>query len=246
MNQTKFVHLLYNICKLENVISWSEDGTIFSINDINNFSNYILPKFFKHNNYQSFVRQLYMYGFSRNTETIIEPNIKEYYCHKYFIRDRDDLLSKIVRKSTNKRNHNEILNNPSDNDKLLSDVEKLKNNQEYIMEYIPYMKKAKIDPLIKDNSTVMSQFSLIKQNHENISDHFYKMIDVINELNSKIYNIEQIVYDILKDMETLNKNKGERLSEIEKLYCERNNIPLNEDTLSKRNDELLGKYADLM
>ena len=41
-----------------NIISWNEEGDAFAIRDANGFSENILPKFFKHNNYQSFVRQV--------------------------------------------------------------------------------------------------------------------------------------------------------------------------------------------
>jgi hypothetical protein len=44
------------------VVKWDEDGVAFWVADIAAFSRDILPVYFKHNNYASFVRQLNMYG----------------------------------------------------------------------------------------------------------------------------------------------------------------------------------------
>ena len=47
------------------IISWNYDGTSIIIKEINNLSDIILPKFYTHNNYKSFVRQLNIYGFKK-------------------------------------------------------------------------------------------------------------------------------------------------------------------------------------
>jgi heat shock transcription factor len=46
----------------QSYITWNEDGTQFWVTNIENFSRDVLPVYFKHNNYASFVRQLNMYG----------------------------------------------------------------------------------------------------------------------------------------------------------------------------------------
>ncbi|XP_057616658.1 heat shock factor protein 3-like [Chionomys nivalis] len=50
---------------LDHVIRWSKDGQSFEIVNEENFSNEILPKYFKHNKIASFIRQLNMYGFRK-------------------------------------------------------------------------------------------------------------------------------------------------------------------------------------
>ncbi|CAM8884457.1 unnamed protein product [Rhodiola kirilowii] len=49
----------------DNLISWSEDGSSFVIWRPAEFAKDLLPKFFKHNNLSSFVRQLNTYGFRK-------------------------------------------------------------------------------------------------------------------------------------------------------------------------------------
>lgn len=43
---------------IHNLISWSDGGDLFSVSNPTAFSKTVLPQYFKHNNWQSFVRQL--------------------------------------------------------------------------------------------------------------------------------------------------------------------------------------------
>lgn len=45
----------------DDIISWTDGGKHFTIHDMNEFAAQILPKYFKHNNFSSFVRQLNSY-----------------------------------------------------------------------------------------------------------------------------------------------------------------------------------------
>jgi osomolarity two-component system, response regulator SKN7 len=47
------------------IVAWSEDGTHFAILDVERFEQEILPAYFRHRNFSSFVRQLNMYDFHK-------------------------------------------------------------------------------------------------------------------------------------------------------------------------------------
>lgn len=93
-----FLEKLYDILddvSLESYISWQPDGQSFLIRDVNSVSELVLPHYFKHNNIQSFVRQLNMYSF---TKTRHDSNYREFR-QPLFQRGRRDLLALIKRKT---------------------------------------------------------------------------------------------------------------------------------------------------
>ena len=98
---TNFLLKLYQI--LENpeykkIITWIDNEKGFIIENLYDFTENILPKYYRHKNYSSFVRQLNMYDFhkKKNLEN------KFIFHHENFIKDKKDLIKKIKRK--NKRN----------------------------------------------------------------------------------------------------------------------------------------------
>lgn len=47
------------------MIRWNIEGNRFAILDVPEFADKILPKYFKHKNFASFIRQLNMYDFHK-------------------------------------------------------------------------------------------------------------------------------------------------------------------------------------
>ncbi len=76
-------------------IQWTDKGNAFIVKNKDKFESEILPKYFKHKKFSSFVRQLNMYDFHKIRKEREIPIFK----HKYFKEGCVDLLAKIKRKS---------------------------------------------------------------------------------------------------------------------------------------------------
>lgn len=71
---TPFLTKTYNLVddkSIDDVISWNEDGSTFIVWNPTVFASNLLPKYFKHNNFSSFVRQLNTYVNSIISSSII-------------------------------------------------------------------------------------------------------------------------------------------------------------------------------
>lgn len=92
------------ICSCDDDISkWADDGMSFYVKQVEIFSSKVLPEYFKHSNFSSFVRQLNFYGFTKDRNETILNGVKPkqsdwHFRHEDFKRDNPKLLVKIKRR----------------------------------------------------------------------------------------------------------------------------------------------------
>ncbi|KAJ7098147.1 hypothetical protein B0H15DRAFT_772442, partial [Mycena belliarum] len=102
-----FLNKLYEMVndeKTNHLIEWSTSGDSFFVFDQERFSREVLPHWFKHQNFASFVRQLNMYGFHKIPhlqQGVLKSEAESDHWNFYqqnFLRDQPDLLCLIQRK----------------------------------------------------------------------------------------------------------------------------------------------------
>ncbi|KAJ7534486.1 hypothetical protein O6H91_13G096800 [Diphasiastrum complanatum] len=92
-----FLTKTYNLVddpSTDDIVSWSEDGITFVVWRPPEFAKDVLPKYFKHNNFSSFVRQLNTYGFRKIVSDRWE------FANEFFRKGNQRLLCEIHRRKS--------------------------------------------------------------------------------------------------------------------------------------------------
>ncbi|KAF6210857.1 hypothetical protein GE061_013968 [Apolygus lucorum] len=147
----------------DDLICWSEDGTSFIIKDQVRFCSQLLPRYYKHNNMASFIRQLNKYGFHKvsSIESSSLRNDKGDYefAHEFFVKECISSLDMIKRKMSS--TSREIVDIKGDMTPLLQNlmlqVQELKDNHETV--------EAKITSMKRENDALWREHSILRQKY---------------------------------------------------------------------------------
>ncbi|CAL5203633.1 unnamed protein product [Lathyrus oleraceus] len=188
---TKFLVKTYQMVddpSTDNIISWSQSNDSFIIKDPEEFTSNLLSKYFTHNNFSSFVRQLNTYGFHKIKHDQWE------FANEYFLKDQYCLLGNIHRKKpVHSHSHAE-----RERHAFEEEIEKLSNEKTSIEldisnfnKYMPAKKLhlgnlvQKLEVLEHRHNNLKKSFEMILQNPKLI-DKMNKKVELI--FSSKISN----------------------------------------------------------
>lgn len=170
-------------------ITWSQNGQSFLVLDEQRFAKEILPKYFKHNNMASFVRQLNMYGFRKVVH--IESGIVKQerdgpveFQHPHFKQGQDDLLENIKRKvSSSKPEENKI--RQEDLTKIISSAQKVQIKQETI--------ESRLSELKSENESLWKEVSELRAKHAQQQQVIRKIVQFIVTLvqNNQLVSLKR-------------------------------------------------------
>lgn len=82
--------------RFEDIISWVNDGAAFKVHDPKAFLEKVMPNYFDQSKYESFRRQLNLYGFQR----VARGSDRGIYYHQFFLKSAPTLCHSITRPSS--------------------------------------------------------------------------------------------------------------------------------------------------
>ncbi|XP_044309244.1 heat shock factor protein 1 isoform X2 [Varanus komodoensis] len=182
------------------LICWSPSGNSFHVFDQGQFAKEVLPKYFKHNNMASFVRQLNMYGFRKVIHIeqggLVKPEKDDTeFQHPYFLRGQEHLLENIKRKVTNVSGikSEEIKVRQDSVTKLLTDVQVMKGKQESM--------DSKLIAMKHENEALWREVASLRQKHAQQQKVVNKLIQFLISLvqSNRILGVKRKIPLMLND-----------------------------------------------
>ncbi|KAL8187903.1 UNVERIFIED_CONTAM: Heat shock factor protein 3 [Gekko kuhli] len=162
----------------DDVICWNRNGQNFSILNEQRFAKELLPKYFKHNNLSSFIRQLNIYGFRKvvaleNGMMTSAKNSAIEFQHPFFKREKFSLLANIKRKVPVVRAE-ELKVCPEDLHKVLSEVQEMREQQSNM--------DLKLATMKRENQALWKEVVSLRQKHSQQQQLLSKILEFILSL----------------------------------------------------------------
>ncbi|XP_075428786.1 heat shock factor protein 3-like [Ascaphus truei] len=159
----------------DDVIGWNLNGQSFWILDEQRFAKEILPKYFKHNNMSSFIRQLNTYGFRKviSLESGLVRTVRGSaieFQHPCFKKGEAELLENIKRKVTVVKTDDSNLSG-EDLQKVLAEVQELRAEQDNM--------DTKLDNMRRENQALWKETASLRRRHSQQQKLLAKMFQFI-------------------------------------------------------------------
>jgi heat shock transcription factor 1 len=188
---------LVNDPSCDDLIAWDPTGGSFHVYDQSRFAREILPRYFKHNNFASFIRQLNMYGF-RKISTIEHGSLKNErddieFAHPSFIRGHDTLLELIKRRAPDNQ---QKINIPSTKPELPSSSAATIMSTNYVDSKIP--RSVELSHLLDDVRNLQTKQTSLTDKLFHMQDENQALWREVSILKQKHSKQQQIVSKLME------------------------------------------------
>ncbi|CAJ0592520.1 unnamed protein product [Cylicocyclus nassatus] len=164
----------------QQIVRWDDSGYSFHIIDPYSFCRNVLPHFFKHNNLNSLIRQLNMYGFRKMTpvdrgsltRTESDQDHLEF-SHPYFIRDHPEFLVNIKRKQSSRTTENSVngVHAQASLQLVMEELRQMREKQRAM--------DNKMHELVKENEQLWEQVTLLRAQHNRQQQVVTKLVQFL-------------------------------------------------------------------
>ena len=220
-SEPSFLSKLYQILtekEYSQYIHWSNDGLSVIISDQTGLTKKVLPKFYNHHNYASFVRQLNMYNFHK-VRTDPKSN-EQKYVHSEFHKGKtaqeiQEIRRKIKIDDEKEKNNKMILekkygNNNNNNyldDKIFLDKIDTMEDGKKFEEYQNLIKNGELSSL--SNDKILSfLLDKLRQNEENKKNFENEINNLINQNKTLLQQLQLCNNKLVTQKDFCQKMKG--------------------------------------
>ncbi|KAI6208279.1 Heat shock factor protein 1 [Aphelenchoides besseyi] len=161
-------------------IRWDESGYSFHILDPYSFCRNVLPQYFKHNNMNSLIRQLNMYGFRKmtpieRTSLARAESDQDHleFSHPSFVRDHPELLVNIKRKASTARQPTDAAVSVGSKDlsSVFDEIQRLRDRQKEM--------ETKMSELSHENGLLWQEMGAARASHVKQQQIVTKLVQFI-------------------------------------------------------------------
>lgn len=157
----------------QDTVAWAEDGLSFLIKDVGEFTATVLPAVFKHSNFASFVRQLNLYSFRKETGAFA-------FSHPLFVRGAKGNLRKMKRKDVPAA---EETSSNTDLQGILQHIQALQRNLTQLEVHLSSLQDTSV-VIQQEKEVIQSEISQFKANCSRVDGALTRFSDFTAQISA--------------------------------------------------------------